>query len=606
MSVKQLLTMCILLVGSLLITNSIFGADLKPTLSVNDNSITVNDQIQLTITLENADNFPTIPLDLDGFSVLSGPSQSSSFQMINGKTSSSKKLIYLIAPNKSGNLTIGPLEFKYQGKTYQTNKVTVRVSQSSASTQNQNYTGNKTKPRTGNDSSNDPIFIKAEVDRSSVYTGEQVTVTYRLYTRLNARSYSLEKQPNAVGFWSEEIPTPKQPTGTERVINGLRYNTFIIKRTAYFPTESGKLTLDPLTLTVEVQAQSRRRSPFDDFFSGDPFFGQTVTKRVVSNPVEIEAKPIPQKDRPASFIGAVGQFTLDSSLDTTVVHVDEAVGVTVNLKGTGNISTIGTPEVKTQPHLDMFDPEVKKTSDIKSGELSGSIKYQYVFIPREAGTVQLPDLAFSYFDPSDKKFHTLKTGSYAVKVQPLDQPAVASGSGYSKEEVKLLNSDIRYLKPKLSSLKSVDAAYYKQWTFYAVLLLSIAVIGGSIGYRYWWKRWGQDTVYLRRKNAMKRAKQKLSEANVKTEDKEYYSLLNSAVLGFIGDRCNIAENAFKTDELTQILEKQSVPDDTIEEVKSFLATCDAGRFAPNAQQDGYSEQLRTEAQQLVNDLDKYL
>lgn len=605
MSVKRLLTMCVFLVGSLLITNVIFSADLKPSLSVNDNSITINDQIQLTITLENADNFPTIPLDPDGFSVISGPQQTSSFQMINGKTSSSKKLIYLIAPTKTGNLTIGPLKFKYKRKTYQTNKVTVRVSKTSATTQNQNSTATGDNSTSG-DSTGDPIFIKAEVDRSSVYTGAQVTVTYRLYTRLNARSYSLEKQPNAVGFWSEEIPTPKQPTGTERVINGLRYNTFVIKRTAYFPTESGKLTLDPLTLTVEVQAQSRRRSPFDDFFSGDPFFGQTVTKRVVSNPVKIEARPIPQEGRPASFIGAVGQFTLDSSLDTTLVHVDEAVGITVNLKGTGNISTIGTPEVKTQPNLDMFDPEVKKTSDIKSGELTGSIKYQYVFIPREAGTVQLPDLAFSYFNPSDKKFHTLKTKSYSVKVLPLDQPAVASGSGYSKEEVKLLNSDIRYLKPKLSSLKSVDVAYYNQWTFYAVLLLSIAVIGGSIGYRYWWERWGQDTVYLRRKNAMKRAKQKLSEANIKTEGKEYYSLLNSAVLGFIGDRCNIAENAFKTDELTQILEKQSVPVDTIKEVESFLATCDAGRFAPNAQQDGYSDQFRSDAQQLVNELEKYL
>jgi len=606
MLVKRVLIFWIVLVGALMFASSMFGAELKPTLSVDDNSITLNDQIQLTINLENADNFPSIPLDLEGFSIISGPSQTSSFQMINGKTSSSKKLIYLIAPNKTGNLTLGPLKFKYKGKTYQTNKVTVRVRKSNVSTQNQNYTGQSTKPRTGNPSSGDPIFIKAEVDRSTVYTGEQVTVTYRLYTRLNARSYSLEKQPNAVGFWSEEIPTPKQPTGAERVINGLRYNTFVIKRTAYFPTESGKLTLDPLTLTVEVQAQSRRRSPFDDFFSNDPFFGQTVTKRVVSDSVEIEAKPIPQQGRPASFIGAVGQFTLDSSLDTTVVHVDEAVGITVNLKGSGNISTIGTPEVKTQPNLDMFDPEVKKNSDIKSGELSGSIKYQYVFIPREDGTVQLPNLAFSYFNPSDKKFHTLKTGSYAVKVLPLDQPEVASGSGYSKEEVKLLNSDIRYLKPKLSSLKSVDSAYYKQWTFYAVLLLSIAVIGGSIGYRYWWKRWGQDTVYLRRKNAMKRAKRKLSEANTNVEGKEYYSLLNRAVLGFIGDRCNIAENAFKTDELTQILEKQSVPDDTINEVKSFLATCDAGRFAPNAQQDGYSEQLRSEAQELINELSKYL
>lgn len=588
----------------ILIGHSVFGAEIQPTLSVNDNSITLSDQIQLTINLENASSFPSIPMDLDGFTVISGPSQSSSFQMINGKTSSSKKLIYLIAPTKTGNLTIGPLKFTYKGKTYQTNRVSVRVSKPGSTSQNQQSTSNQNNASSTTNS--DPIFVKAEVDHHSVYTGEQVTVTYRLYTRLNARSYNIEKQPDAVGFWSEEIPTPKQPTGSERVINGIRYSTFVLKRTAYFPTESGKLTLDPLSLTVEVQARRRSNSPFDDFFSNDPFFGQTVTKRVVSDPVEITAKPIPKEGRPASFIGAVGQFTLTSSLDTTTVHVDEAVGITVHLKGVGNISTIGTPDVQTQPHLDMFDPEVKKTTDIKGGELTGSIKYQYVFIPREAGTAKLPNIQFSYFDPLSKKFHTLETGSHTIKVLPLNKPAVAAGSGYSREEVKLLNSDIRYLKPKLSALKSMDSTYYSQWSFYAVLLLSIVVIGGSIGYRYWWERWGQDAVYLRRKNAMKRAKQRLSEANTKPKGKEYYSLLNRAVLGFIGDRCNIAENAFQTDDLTQILEKESVPDETIQEVKQFLTTCDAGRFAPNAQQDGYSEQLRTEAKQLVNDLSKYL
>lgn len=571
------------------------GAEMKPSLSVSDNSVTLNDQIQLTIDLENADQFPTIPMELDGFDMLSGPSQSSSFQMINGRTTSSKKLIYLIAPTKTGRLTIGPLKFNYKGKTYTTNSVTVRVNKSGA-----------TASQPGNSSEQPPLILQAEADRKTAYTGQQISVTYRLLTRLNARSYNIDKQPNAVGFWSEEIPTPKEPTGSARTLNGIRYNSFIIKRTAYFPTESGTLHLDPLQVTVEVQVRSNRRNLFDDFFSNDPFFGRTATRHIESNPVEITVNPIPRDGRPDGYEGAVGQFTLQSSLDTSVVHVDEAVGVTLTLEGTGNISTIGVPSVPTEPNIDMFDPEVKKSTNIKNGLLTGTIKYQYVFIPREAGDVKLPEIQFSYFDPSDKQFHVLDAGTFRIKALPLDQPETAENGEYSREEVKLLNSDIRYLKPRLSALRSSDTVYYKNWVFYALALLSIVIVGGSIIYNYWWDRWGQDAAYLRRRNAEKRAKQRLHKVEEHEGESKYYGLLNRAVLGYIGDRCNIAENTLKTEDVAQFLQQRSVPDETVNDVRSFLTTCDAGRFAPGAQLDGHSERLRTEAKQLVESLGKYL
>ncbi|HKJ68466.1 MAG TPA: hypothetical protein VKA68_10960, partial [bacterium] len=190
-------------------------------------------------------------------------------------------------------------------------------------------------------------------------------------------------------------------------------------------------------------------------------------------------------------------------------------------------------------------------------------------------------------------------------VLPVDRPAAMAESGFSREEVRLLNQDIRYLKTDLGRLQSADKAYYTSWGFYMILLLGLGLIGGTLGYQYWYERWGKNVTYLRRRNAKKRANEHLQQARQHKDTSAYYSLLAKAVLGFIGDKGNLMENALNTEEIMNYLQQQSVPDGTVRKINEFLNICDAGRFSPDNHQ-AQTNNLGGTARHLIKELDKYL
>lgn len=581
-----------------------FADDVQVSASVDATDITINEQIQLVIELENADQFPSFNLNLDKFAIISGPAKSSNFQWINGKSFSSKKISYTIAPLETGDLKIGPFEMMIDGTRYTTNQITVHVAKGSRPPSASRSGGDVSPEGESQSSSDDVVFIKATADKSKAVPGEQVTVTYEIYTRVSIRNYSIENLPDAVGFWKEDIATPKNPKLTQEVVNGIRYSKATIKKIAYFPTQSGTLTITPMPVVVEIQS-SRRRSLFDDFFNGDPF-GRGATKRLVSNPIKIDVKPLPTDNQPNTFTGTVGQFTMASTLDTNIVKIDEAVGLDVTITGTGNIPTVTLANPEVPASLEMFDPEIEKSSRVDGGKVAGNVTYQYVFIPRKEGTVDLPTIRFAYYDPDARRYRTLSSGTKTIKVLPQEQRQQITGSGFSREEVKLLNMDIRYLKTNPGQLRQAGARYYAHWSFYAVLLLSLGIIGGCTGYRYWLEEWGQDAAYMRRREAMKRANQRIKSAEAHEDKPEYFSNLSRAILGFIGDKTNIAENALQRKDVTVLLRDHALPDETITEIERFLDRCDAGRFAPVGQDQLTEEELVPKAKSLIQTLNQYL
>ncbi|MBD3275117.1 MAG: hypothetical protein GF372_07390, partial [Candidatus Marinimicrobia bacterium] len=440
-------------------------------------------------------------------------------------------------------------------------------------------------------------------DKRTLYVGEQVTVFYKLFTRVPVTNYTLEKLPEAVGFWQEQINSPRNPQLKQEIINGVRFNTAIIHEMAYFPTKSGELRIEPLPIVVEIQS-SRRRSLFDDFFS-DPF-GQSVNRRIASNVITLDVQATPAEGKPAAFNGAVGEYTVTTTIDTPVVRMNEAVGMNVVIAGKGNVPLVSLPDFDIPDGLEMFEPEVEKSNQIVSGELVGDVEYNYVFIPREEGTVQLPEIPFSYFNPETQQYQTLNAGGKYVQVLPVDQPVVVTGSGFSREEVRLLNADIRYLKPQLGQLRNLDSIYYNSVWFYAMALLSVAIFGGSIGYRYWYENWGQDMAYIRRRNARRIAADQIKNAQKSRDPIEQFSLLAKSILGFIGNKLNIAENTLKVSDVKQLLAEKGVPADTITAVEQFLSACDEGRFSPESQQQAQVEILTSNAKTLIADLNDYL
>ena len=576
-------------------------------LSVDRTNITIEDNIQMELELVNVGRFPDFTPELDKFAVISGPIQSSSFRWVNGQSFSSKKLIYVLTPLETGKLQLGPFNMQYENRNYSTETITITVADAPAAqprAQRQQPGSRGAPPQDFDPLSDDrPVFLEAVPDKRTLYVGEQVTVFYKLFTRVPVTNYTLEKLPEAVGFWQEQINSPRNPQLKQEIINGVRFNTAIIHEMAYFPTKSGELRIEPLPIVVEIQS-SRRRSLFDDFFS-DPF-GQSVNRQIASNVITLDVQATPAEGKPAAFNGAVGEYTVTTTIDTPVVKMNEAVGMNIAIAGKGNVPLVSLPDFEIPDGLDMFEPEVEKSNEIVSGELVGEVEYNYVFIPRKEGTVQLPQIPFSYFNPETKRYQTLNAGGKYVQVLPVDQPAVVTGSGFSREEVRLLNADIRYLKPQLGQLRNLDSIYYNNAWFYAMALLSIAIFGGSIGYRYWYENWGQDMAYIRRRNARRIAADHIKNAQKSDDPIEQFSLLAKSILGFIGNKLNMAENTLKVSDIKQILAEKGVPADTITAVEQFLSACDEGRFSPESQQQAQVEILTSNAKTLNAELNDYL
>ena len=283
------------------------------TATVKNATVGLNDQFEVDFTFNGKDingvrNFT--PPNFENFLVLSGPNQSSSMQIINGAVSGSLTYSYILQPKSLGKHTIGTAYVEYNGTRYHTSPLTVTVVKGSGKPQQQQQNNNtiSTKEIANN------LFIRAIVDRSRVYLGQQVTVTYKLYTRLNiAAQMSISKLPQYQGFWSEEIETPTNINFTTEMYDGKQFKVGVLKKAALFPSQTGKLTVTPFGLNVPVQIRKKRSSNnfFDDFFN-DPFgSSQVYNYDAKSNSVKIDVLPLPSANVPKLFNGAVGNFSFE-------------------------------------------------------------------------------------------------------------------------------------------------------------------------------------------------------------------------------------------------------------------------------------------------------
>ena len=245
------------LILNLFFINFLFS-QVEVSATVDSKEIYTYENINFKITVNQSEGFPIVKnFQFNDFEILSGPSQSSSFQWINGNMLSKKSLSWTISPKKTGDLLIPKFEINIDGKKFFTNEIQIKV-----------YDSDNRKPLKQNANQKSPIiFIVAEPEKQKLVKGEQVNVEYKLYSKANLRQYSFKAKPKGQGFWREELYEPKQPKFKEIDYNGEKYNVSTIYRIALFPTNIGELKLDQLILSCSIQTQSSRKdfSLFDDF-----------------------------------------------------------------------------------------------------------------------------------------------------------------------------------------------------------------------------------------------------------------------------------------------------------------------------------------------------
>lgn len=553
--------------------------------------VAVGDQFRLsyTVTTQNVRDFRVA--SIKGFDVLMGPSRSqqTSMQVVNGQASSTSSITftYILMATKEGDFTIPGATITADGNQMVSNSVHIKVipaDQANASSGNnrQQGGGSASRPSSGTAISNNDLFITATTNKTTVYEQEAFLLTYKIYTLVDLRMFDNVKLPDFKGFHSQEVELPNDRRWGLEHYKGRNYQTTIYRQFVLFPQQSGKLTIDPARFDASIAKPTQVSDPFEAFFNGGSNYVE-VKKTLMTSPLTINVKPLPA-GKPADFSGGVGEFNITSSINSTNVKTNDAVTVKLVISGTGNLKLVSTPEVKFPEDFEVYDPKVDNKFRLTNAGLSGSKVIEYLAIPRNAGTYKIPAVNFSYFDIQSNSYKTLTTEEYELHVEKGAGNAAQTIANFTnKEDLKVLNEDIRFIKQNEVVLSPKGNFFFDSWTYWMFYLIpGVAFIVFFIIYRKQIAA-NANVAKMRTKKANKVAVKRMKRAGKLLEENKkdaFYDEVLKALWGYISDKLNIPVSRLSKDNVEEELRNYGVDDALIKEFINTLNNCEFARFAP--------------------------
>jgi hypothetical protein len=517
-----------------------------------------------------------------------------------------QRLTKVLRPLKAGRLAIRRIRARIGGKEYSAPDIVVNVNPPGAGTPPpQQYGGGGVGLRgAGKRTAARDVLLRAEVDKSHAFKGEQVVISYYLYRRARVYNIQVDKFPELKGFLREEMEMPVMGSrlDSEQVIfDGVPYERSLLARYAAYPLQEGKLRIDPIGLKYNYFASS---GGLDD--DGDPlfqFFRQSQPRlgSSRSDPVAVDVTSLPTDGRPGSFSGGVGDFTILAAVDKYDVKANEALTLTVKVEGRGNLAAVGEPKAKWPDNLELYDSKGKVNS-VKGGV--GSKIFEFLLIPRVPGKVTLPSMEFSFFDPAKKTYVTTHTDPVEIQVgepapgsqiaAPSKKDATSASSGFQQDSSASKGEDLRYLKSPMAHWNSGGLL---RWVYFACMALSL----GLIGWLGWdilrrLTGWGEfKSSRGKRGSAGKGAdkiRQRLREAAKSLPDgsgvsaellNKHYETLSGVVLDALDQSYGLGARSLPRAELGQVLVNERGLDEAVwKRIESLLEFAEMVRFTGSA------------------------
>ncbi|TNE72307.1 protein BatD [bacterium] len=537
--------------------------DVDVSATLNETIVFQGDRVVLTVTVggkrfKNVSN-PELP-ELNGLRYLTTtPSTSTNFSFVNGVAKSTYSYSYYLLTEKEGDYFVPEVKVEIDGKVYKTSPLKITVK---GRTQAQDNTQNTP-----------DIYLKLEVSNDKPFVGEQVVAKVVLYFKNNLEilSYQPVAGWKAEGFWKEELRDGKQPQAESAIINGMRYRKAELMKYALFPSKTGKLTISPFTVVTTVRVASRNRDPFSSFFGG---FGTNQRNiDLETEPLEIEAQAVPRvKD--ATYLGAVGSFTVKRAITQNNALVGESIEVTTTVSGTGNIALVSKPTYEYPNTFEIYDPQETSSIDRKGDVVSGSKNFTDILIPRTPGNYEIPEMNVSYFNPQKKRHEVVKL------------PAIAMVIKRDPKATQLTSQVIPFnVQPALGLVvwtSKIPDEFYNEWWFFVILGFPLIGAVGLYFYRGYLDRMEDDVQFARSNKASKKADKRLIEAKkvAQTDVKAAYSALYKALVGYVADRAHVPETGESDEMYIKILHEKGLEEESLKPLKQLMDKCSTIRFAP--------------------------
>lgn len=555
-------------------------------------AVAVGDQFRLSyiVTTQKVRDFraPSIK----GFDVLMGPSRSqqSSVQMVNGQTTSTSSITftYILLANAEGNFTIPGATISADGNQIVSNSVKIKVlpaDEANSATSSGNsgkQSGTTSRASSGTTVSSNDLFITATASKTTVYEQQAFLLTYKIYTLVDLRTFENVKLPDFKGFHSQEVELPNDRRWGMEHYKGRNYQTTIYRQFVLFPQQSGKLTIDAARFDAVIAKATQVADPFEAFFNGGNNYVE-IKKTLLTPQLTIDVQSLPT-GKPVGFSGGVGDFNITSSINSANVKTNDAVTVKLIISGTGNLKLVSNPEIKFPEDFEVYDPKVDNKFRLVNTGLSGSKVIEYLAIPRNAGTYKIPAVKFSYFDINSNSYKTLTTEEYKLQVEKGAGNAAQTIANFTnKEDLKILNEDIRYIKQNEVTLSPKDEFFFGSLAYKLLYLIpGIIFMACFIIYRKQIAA-NANVAKMRTKKANKVAVKRMRQAGKLLADNKkdaFYDEVLKALWGYISDKLNIPVSRLSKDNIEETLLKYGVNDALIKEFLDALNNCEFARFAP--------------------------
>ena len=540
-------------------------------------------KFQISFSLRNAEGNGFKAPEVGGCKLLYGPSKSSSYssQWVNGVSSSSSSEEYTMVyrADQAGKYTVGAATVSVGGRQYSTKPFTIEILPPDRSAQSSSNRGsqsvqidNANTQTAGKQVSSKDLFVRIILSKSNVYEQEAVVCTIKLYTKYQISQFIANIQPSYNGFLIEELPVSPNLNEIEHV-NGENYMVAELKKCILFPQQSGKLTITSGTYDVTVVQYEQFRTPFG-------IMRQPVEKQlqVKSNTSSVNILPLPEP-KPASFNGAVGNFTVSTEIKPQVLKTFEAATYSYIIRGSGNIKYLKSPTIGFSSQFDVYDPQNNINAKPSGNTVSGTVTIDYTFIPQFVGKYEIPGTEFTYFNPATRKYETLTTQKYDL--------TVAKGSGAASQApkggIEQKNRDILHIKTGDLHLKqehSYAVEGFGYWLWYIVPLLLLAAV--LFYYRKALKA-RSDMQLMRTKRANKVAQKRLRAAKqwMRAGDKnKFYAEVLTALWGYLSDKIQIPVSELNKENISAELTNYGATDEVIAAVIEVLNNCEFAQYAP--------------------------
>jgi len=540
-----------------------------------------------------------VPTFADFDVVSRSQSEQVTFTLSNSTPSFRRTVITSLAltPRRAGDLTIEPVKLEFRGQRFQTEPIQVRVVPAGQALRRRppgpdrladDRLGESLDPFADLHPGQRDLILRAMVDNERPFVGQQVTYSLYLLARTNVSSIEKLQIPRLDGFWSEDVEAPQQLVPEQRILDGVPYTAYLLRRRALFPLRPGKAAIEP----AEVQVLTG----FGMLFSRE-------SSRRSSQALQLEVQPLPP-GKPAGFdFGNVGQWTLSASAEPSNAPVGQPITFRLVASGRGNVRDLRLPRLPVLSGVRAYDATVSDKETIERGQINGTRTVEQLLVPERTGAVEIPSLAMDIFDPVQKQFRTVRTDPIALRVDagPVGQPAAEPIS-----QNLLAKGGIRPIRLHLGSVQRATPPWAQRWFWPALglppfglaLLLGIARLRRMLQVDP-----GRKRMELARSAAAKRLRRARALLQ-RGESVAFYAEIVRAVTGYLADKQGIAAAGLTRDELVSALLARGQPEEPVRRLVRILDDCDRARFAPGSGESPAREAMLGRTDQVLGELDR--